>query len=47
MLWGWAFKAFKMSGNWGYLIKRSSGRQGDNILGGSVLTIKKKMQKLW
>jgi len=27
MLWGWTFKAFKRSGNWGYLIKRPSGRQ--------------------
>ena len=30
MLWGWTFKAFKTSGNWGYLIKRPSGRQGVN-----------------
>ena len=30
MLWGWTFKAFKTSGNWGYLIKRSCGRQGVN-----------------
>ena len=28
MLWGWTFKAFKTSGNWGSLIKRPSGRQG-------------------
>jgi hypothetical protein len=27
MLWGWTIKAFKMSGNWGYLIKRPSSRQ--------------------
>jgi len=27
MLWGCTFKAFKTSGNWGYLIKRPSGRQ--------------------
>jgi len=32
MLWGWTFKAFKRSGNWGYLIKRPSGRQSDKIL---------------
>ena len=30
MLWGWTFKAFKTSRNWGYLIKRPSGRQGVN-----------------
>jgi len=24
VLWGWSFKAFKMSGNWGYLIERPS-----------------------
>ena len=28
MLWGWTLKAFKTSGNWGYLIKRPSGQQG-------------------
>jgi len=33
MLWGWTFKAFKRSGNWGYLIKRPSGRQSVKILG--------------
>ena len=27
MLWGWTFKAFKRSENWGYLNKRPSGRQ--------------------
>ena len=27
MLWGWTFKAFKMSGHQGYLIKRTSGWQ--------------------
>jgi hypothetical protein len=28
MSWGWTFKAFKMSVNWGYLVKRPSGQQG-------------------
>jgi hypothetical protein len=28
MLWGWTLKVFKNSGNWGYLIKRPSGREG-------------------
>ena len=30
-LWGWTFKAFKMSGNWGYLIKRPPGQQSVKV----------------
>jgi hypothetical protein len=36
MLWGSTFRAFKTSGNWGYLIKRPSGRQGVTKLSQSV-----------